>query len=95
VDINRIDGVHEPSLNKARQEEQRQRSAQDVRPADQVNISPEAKQAAEVARLVSLAKKLPDSRPDKLAQAKERLDSQPLQDDVYRTIARRMMDDLL
>ncbi|RJP23850.1 MAG: hypothetical protein C4520_05255 [Candidatus Abyssobacteria bacterium SURF_5] len=97
MDINRIDGVHEPSLNQARQEEQRRRSTEDVRPADQVNISPEAQKAADVARYVSLAKKLPDVRPEKLAEAKERLDAQSVQDDenIYRTVARRMLDDLL
>lgn len=97
MDINRIDGVHEASLDKARQEEQRQRSPKNVAPADQVSISPEAQKASEVSRLVSLVKQLPDVRPEKLAQAKERLDSQPPEADeqVSRTIARRMLEELL
>ena len=97
MDINRIDGVHEPSLDKTRQEEQRQRSPKNVVSGDQISISPEAQKAAEVSRLVSLAKQLPDVRPERLAQSKERLDSQPPEADeeVSRAVARRMMEELL
>lgn len=97
MDINRIDGVHEPSLDKTRQEEQRQRSTPDVRPADQVNISPEAQKAADVAKYAALAKKLPDTRPEKIEQAGERLESSPAQEDknIYRIVARRLMEDML
>ncbi|MBI5115001.1 flagellar biosynthesis anti-sigma factor FlgM [Candidatus Poribacteria bacterium] len=96
MDISRIDGVHEPSLNQPRQEEQRRRNVEEVRASDGVNISAEAQKAAEVARLVSLAKKIPDIREDKVAEAKERVDSQPSQDQaVNRTVAQRLLDDLL
>lgn len=96
MDINRVDGVHEPSLNQPRQEEQRKRATQETRPTDEVSFSPEAQKAAEVARFVTLAKQLPDSRPEKLAQARERIASQPQdEENVYRTVARRMLEDLL
>jgi len=96
VDISRIDGVHEPTLNQPRQEEKRQHQAEEVRTSDLVNISPEAQKAAEVARLVSLAKQIPDTRPEKVAQAKARIESQAPQDEkVNRTVAQRLMEDLL
>ncbi len=96
MDISKIDGVHEPSLNQPRQEEQRRRNVEELRASDGVNISPEAQKAAEVARLVSLAKKIPDVREDKVAQAKERIESQSAQDqNINRTVARRLLDELL
>lgn len=96
MDVSKIDGVNEPSLNQPRQEEQRRRSAEEVRSSDGVNISPEAQKAAEVARLVSLVKQIPDSRADKVAEASERIQSQnPQDEDVNRSVAGRLLDDLL
>jgi len=96
VDVGKIDGVNEPSLNQPRQEEQQRRRAEEARQSDKVNISPEAQKAAEVARLVSLVKQISDVRDDKVNEAKARLQSQSPQDEaVNRTIARRLLDDLL
>ena len=96
MDVGRVDGVNEPSLNQPRQEDQRRRRAEEVQQTDKVNISPEAQKAAEVARLVSLVKQIPDVRQDKVAQARARLQSQSPQDEnVNRTIAQRLLDDLL
>ena len=96
MDISKIDGVNEPVLNQPRQEEQRRKRTEQVQSADRVNISPEAQRAAEVARLVSLAKQIPDIRQDKVADASTRIQSQPPQDDtVNRTVARRLLEDLL
>ncbi len=97
MNINRIDGVHEPTLNQPRQEEQRQRNqAEEVRTGDLVNISPEAQKAVEVAQLVSLAKQIPDTRPEKITDAKARIEAQAPQDEkVNRTVAQRLMEDLL
>jgi hypothetical protein len=97
VDIGKIDGVNEPSLNQPKQQEdQRRRRTEEVREADKVNISPEARKAAEVARLVAKVKELPEIRPDKVAEALKRLESQnPDDEEVNRTIAQRLLDDLL
>ncbi|UCD55965.1 MAG: flagellar biosynthesis anti-sigma factor FlgM [Candidatus Hydrogenedentota bacterium] len=96
MDVGKIDGVQEPSLNQPRQEEQRRRRAEEVQPNDRVNISPEAKKAAEVARLVSLVKQIPDTRQDKVAEARARIQSQAPEDErVNRTVARRLLEDLL
>ena len=96
MDVGKIDGVNEPSLNQPKQEDQRRRRTEEAREADKVNISPEARKAAEVARLVAKVKELPEVRPDKVAEAVKRLESQkPNDDDVNRTIAQRLLDDLL
>ena len=96
MDVGKVDGVNEPSLNQPKQEDQRRRRTEEAREADKVNISPEARKAAEVARLVAKVKELPEVRPDKVAEAVKRLESQkPNDDDVNRTIAQRLLDDLL
>jgi hypothetical protein len=96
MDISKIDGVSEPFLNQTRQEEQQRRRTDETRQSDKLQISPEAQKAAEVSRLVSLAKQIPDIREDKVAQAQARLQSQEPQDeDVNRTAAARLLDDLL
>lgn len=96
MDIGKIDGVNEPSLTQPKQEDQRRRRTEEVREADKVNISPEARKAAEVARLVAKVKELPETRPDKVAEAVKRLEAQnPDDEEVNRTIAQRLLDDLL
>ena len=96
MDISKIDGVSEPVMNEPRQQEQRRRRTEELQPSDGVSISPEAQKAAEVARLVSLVKQIPEVRPDKVAQARARIESEALQDEtVNRTVARRLMEDLL
>ena len=96
MDVSKIDGAHEPFLNRPGQEDQRRRRTEEVRQSDKVNISAEAQKAAEVARLVSLVKQIPDIRPDKVAQAKARIESQASQDEsVNLTAAQRLLDDLL
>lgn len=96
MDVSKIDGVNEPFLNQPHQEDQRRRRAEEVRSSDGVNISPEAQKAAEVARLVSLVKQIPDTRADQVAQARARIQSQTPQDEsVNRTVAGRLLDDLL
>ena len=96
MDVGKIDGVNEPSLNQPRQEDQRRRRTGEARHADKVNISPEAQKAAEVARLVSLVKQIPEVRDDKVTEAAERIQSQkPGDEEVNRTIARRLLEDLL
>ena len=96
MDVGKIGGVNEPSPNRPRQEDQRRRGAEETRGADKVNISPEARKAAEIARLVSLAKEIPEVRDDKVAQAVERLESQkPDDEQVNRTVAQRLLEDLL
>jgi hypothetical protein len=97
VDVGKIEGPREPSLNQPRQEEdQRRRRAEEVRQGDRVNISPEAQKAAELAKFVSLAKALPASRPEKVAEARERIQSQnPADENINRTVARRLLDELL
>jgi hypothetical protein len=96
VDIGKIDGVNEPSLNQPRQEDRRGRRAEEARRADDVNISPEARKAAELARLVSLAKEILDVRDDKIAEAAKRLETEDASDElVNRTVAQRMLEDLL
>ena len=96
MDVGKIDGVNEPSLNQPRKEDSDRRKAEKTREADKVNISPEARKAAEVARLVSLANEIPEVRDDEVAQAKERLESQkPDDEQVNRTVAQRLLDDLL
>jgi hypothetical protein len=96
VDVGKVDGVNEPSLNQPKQEDQRRRRTEEAREADKVNISPEARKAAEIARLVAKVKELPEIRPDKVAEAVKRLESQKSDDEeVNRTIAQRLLDDLL
>jgi len=97
VDIGKIDGAHEPFLNQPRQQEgQRRRQAEELQQSDKVNISAEAQKAAEVARLVSLVKQIPDVRQDRVAQARARIEGQSPQDEgVNRTVAQRLLDDLL
>ena len=93
MDVGKIDGVNEPSLNQPRQEDQRRRRTGEARHADKVNISPEAQKAA---RLVSLVKQIPEVRDDKVTEAAERIQSQkPGDEEVNRTIARRLLEDLL
>lgn len=96
MDVGKIEGPREPSLNQPRQEEQRRRRTEEVQRGDHVNISPEAQKAAEVAKFVSLAKTLPTSRPEKVAEARERIQSQnPADEAVNRTVAKRLLDELL
>lgn len=96
MDIGKIDGVNEPSLNQPRKEDSSRRRAEGTRKADDVNISPEARKAAEIARLVSLANDIPEVRDDKVAQAAERLEAQdPDDEQVNRTVAQRLLEDLL
>lgn len=96
MDVGKIDGVNEPSLNQPKQEDQRRRRTEETREADKVNISPEARKASEVARLVAKVKELPEVRPDKVAEAVKRLESQkPDDEQVNRTVAQRLLDDLL
>jgi len=96
VDVGKIDGVSEPSLNQPKQEDHRRRRTEEVREADKVSISPQARKAAEVARLVSKVKEIPEVRPDKVAEAAKRFESQKADDaQVNRTIAQRLLDDLL
>jgi hypothetical protein len=95
VDIGKVEGVNEPSLSQPRQEERRRRT-EESRQIDKINISPEAQKAVEVARLVSLVKQIPEIRQDKVDQARSRLQSQSPQDETLnRTIAQRLLDDLL
>ena len=96
MDVGKVDGVNEPTLNQPRQEDQRRKRTGEAREADKVNISPEAQKAAEVARLVSLANEIPEVRPDKVAEAKARLESEKSNDEqINRTIAQRLLEDLL
>ena len=96
MDVGKVDGVNEPSLNQPKQEDQRRRRTEEAREADKVNISPEARKAAEVARLVAKVKELPEVRPDKVAEAVKRLETQkPDDEQVNRTVAQRLLDDLL
>jgi hypothetical protein len=96
MDVGKVDGVHEPFLNQPRQEEQNRRRTGEADQSDKVSISPEAQKAAEVARLVSLVKQIPDVREAKVAQAQARLQSQtPDDENVARTVAQRLLDDLL
>ncbi len=96
MDVGKIDGVNEPSLNQPRKEDQGRRRAEEARGADKVNISPEARKAADIARLVSLAKEIPEVREDTVAEAAERLESQkPDDEQVNRTVAQRLLEDLL
>ena len=96
MDIGKVEGVNEPTLNQPRQEEQKRRQAEEARQSDKVNISPEAKKAAEIARLVSLVKQIPEVREDVVNEASARIQSQSPQDEtVNRTVAQRLLDDLL
>ena len=96
MDVSKIDGAHEPFLNRPGQDDQRRRRTDQVRQNDKVNISPEAQKAAEIARLVSLVKQIPDIRPDKVAQARARIEAQVSQDEnVTRSVVQRLLDDLL
>ncbi len=95
MDIGQIGGVNEPSPSQPRKEDQRRRGAGEMREADKVNISPEAREAAEVAKLVSLANEIPEVRDAEVAQAKERLEAQqPDDEQVNRTDAQRLRGDL-
>ena len=96
MDIGKIDGPNEPSLNQPRQEDRRGRRAEEVRKTDDVDISPEARKAAEVASLVSLAKEILEVRDDKIAEAAKRLETEDANNElVNRTVAQRMLEDLL
>ena len=96
MDVVKVDGVNEPSLNQPRQEDNRRRLAEATQRTDAVDISPEAQKAAEVARLISLVKQLPEIREDKVAEAAARLQSQSSDaDEVNRTVAQRLLEDLL
>ncbi len=96
MDVGKVDGVNEPSLNQPRQEDHRRRRAEATQRTDAVDISPEAQKAAEVARLVSLVKQLPEIREDKVAEAAARLQSQSSDaDEINRTVAQRLLEDLL
>ena len=96
MDVGKVDGVHEPFLNQPRQEEQNRRRTGEASQGDKVSISPEAQKAAEVARLVSLVKQIPDVREGKVAQAQARLQTQtPDDENVAQTVAQRLLDDLL
>ncbi len=95
MDVGKVSGPQEPFLNQPRQEDQRRRRAEAVRSGDHVNISPEAQKAAEVKRLVSMVKKIPEVRPEKVAEAKKRIQSETTPENVNRTVAQRIIEDLL
>lgn len=76
VGIKGIGGIPEPVpeqptgvRERAKREEVRNAEAQDG-----VRISAEAQEAATVARLVQIAKQEPDIRPDRVAEAKEKIE---------------------
>jgi hypothetical protein len=97
VDIGKVDGVNEPSLNKPQQQDKRSAPrTEDVRKTDDVDISSEAREAAELARLISLAKDIPEVRDAMVAEAKARLESENADDEqINRTTARRLLEELL
>jgi flagellar biosynthesis anti-sigma factor FlgM len=75
VSVRGVGGVPEPSSNRPVDARERKRAEEKGTPVkDGVEISPEAKQAAEVARLSDIARQEPDIRADRVAAAKEQLE---------------------
>jgi len=91
--IQGINGVPEPTPERpATARDRRRVEGQAPESRDGVEISPEAKEAANVQRLADLAKNEPDIRADRVAVAKERLERGEYKDlNVLRQVARELM----
>jgi len=89
-----IGGVSRPIENRPATGRQEKR-AESVKREDEVDISSEARRAAEVSRLVEVAKSLPETRENKVEQARSNLEDGLYRDEsaVQRT-AERFLDDL-
>lgn len=75
VSVRGIGGVPEPAPNRPTDVRDRKRAEEKDLPAqDGVKISPEAKQAAEAARLREIARQEPDIRADRVDAAKQQLE---------------------
>lgn len=93
-DISGVGGVSRPIDNRPTTS-RRKEEAESVRREDGVQISPEARRAAEVSRLVETARSLPDVREDRVEQARDNIESDRHHDEeVVRQTAERLIDDL-
>jgi len=93
-EISGVGGVPRPIDNRPAAS-RRQEEAESVRREDGVEISPEARRAAEVSRLVQTAKSLPDVREDRVERARDNIESGRHHDEeVVRQTAERLIDDL-
>ena len=93
-DISGVGGVSRPIDNRSTTS-RRKEETESVRREDGVEISPEARRAAEVSRLVETAKSLPDVREDRVEQARDSIESGRHHDEeVVRQTAERLIDDL-
>lgn len=75
VGVKGVTGIPEPSPERSTNVRDRKRTGESGAPAkDGVRISPEAKEAADTARLVQLANEEPDIRAEKVDAAREALE---------------------
>jgi anti-sigma28 factor (negative regulator of flagellin synthesis) len=75
VGVRGVGGVPEPAPGRPAEARERKRAESTDAPAqDGVRISPEAKQAAEAARMTEVARQEPDIRADRVAAAREQLE---------------------
>ena len=75
VGVKGVGGIPEPTPERPSNVRNRQKNdSQGVSSKDGVRISSEAKQAADVARLLEIAKNEPDIRPERVAAAKQAIE---------------------
>jgi len=88
--------VSEPSQGKPAASRDLEKREKSVERHDDVSISPEARKAAQIARLVAMTKQLPDIRDGRVEEARENLERGRHNDEaVIRETAQRLLDESL
>lgn len=89
--IRPIGNVPEPTEPRKPPPRERDRT-EEVTGQDELEISPEARRAVEVARLVEVARDLPDVREDRVDEARDEIEAGRYRDyDATRETARRLL----
>ena len=96
MDVSGIHGITGPVPERRLEENRKPTATPASKESDKVEISEEGRRAADVARYVSLSKRLPLVRPDRVAAAKSNLRRGVLNDpEAIRKTAERILEDLL
>lgn len=92
VSVRGVGGVPEPAPGRAADARERKRAeATDTSRQDDVRISPEAQEAAQVSRLVEVARQESDIRADRVTAAKDRIErGEYKRADVVAKVAKRI-----
>ncbi len=95
-EVSGVGGVPRPIENRTTTSRRQKEEAETVRRTDGVDISPEARRAAEVSRFVEIARSLPDVREERVEAARGNIESGRYRDEeVVRQTAERLLDDLV